>query len=69
MKIKAKQWVKYHGEWHKAGDVFRIFEGDADMMKQYGEVIEEKEDKQADVPEEPTQEEPVRKGRKRKTEA
>ena len=67
MKIKAKQWVKYQGEWHRAGDVFKIFKGDADEMKQYGEVIEEDEPEETDD-EETVQEEPVRKGRRRKTE-
>lgn len=67
MKIKAKQWVKYHGEWHQAGDEFKIFKGDAEEMKQYGEVIEEDEPEQAE--EETVQEEPVKKTRKRKTEA
>ena len=45
MKLKAKHWIKYQGEWHKAGDVFRINEGDVEEMKAYGEVIEEAEDK------------------------
>ena len=67
MKIKAKLWVKYQGEWHRAGDVFKIFKGDADEMKQYGEVIEEDEPEETDD-EETVQEEPVRKGRRRKTE-
>lgn len=67
MKIKAKQWVKYQGEWHRAGDVFKIFDGDAEEMKQYGEVIEEKEPKPSEE-EEPANEEPAKKTRKRKTE-
>lgn len=68
MKIKAKQWVKYQGEWHQAGDEFKIFKGDAEEMKQYGEVIEEDEPEETDD-EETVQEEPVKKTRKRKTEA
>ena len=41
MKCKAKCWVNYGGEWHKAGDVFPIAEADAEMMKANGEIIEE----------------------------
>lgn len=67
MKIKAKQWVKYQGEWFKAGDVFKIFDGDAEEMKAYGEVIEEDEPEETED-EETVQEEPVRRTRKRKLE-
>lgn len=75
MKLKAKHWIKYQGEWHKAGDVFHINEGDVDEMKAYGEVIAEAEDKAKEAPDEApeeaqeeTQEEPVRRGRRRKIE-
>lgn len=75
MKLKAKHWIKYQGEWHKAGDVFRINEGDVEEMKAYGEVIAEAEDKADETPDEApeeaqeeTQEEPVRRGRRRKIE-
>ena len=77
MKIKAKQWVNYQGVWYKAGDEFRIFKGDADEMKKYGEVIKEAEDKAEEKPEEvqeehaqeePVQETTARRGRRRKIE-
>ena len=71
MKLKAKHWIKYQGEWHKAGDVFRINEGDVEEMKAYGEVIVEAEDKTEEAPDEApedAQEEPVRRGRRRKIE-
>lgn len=75
MKLKAKHWIKYQGEWHKAGDVFHIHENDAEEMKAYGEVIAEAEDKTDEAPDEApeeaqeeTQEEPVRRGRRRKIE-
>ena len=75
MKLKAKHWIKYQGEWHKAGDVFRINEGDVEEMKAYGEVIVEAEDKTEEAPDEAqeetqeeTQEEHVRRGRRRKIE-
>lgn len=71
MKLKAKHWVNYQGTWYKAGDVFKIFDGEAEEMKNFGEIIEEDEPKQAEdepEPEEAGQEEPVRRGRKRKLE-
>lgn len=67
MKLKANHWIKYQGEWHKAGDVFTIHKGDAEEMKPHGEIIEEAED--GDETPEETQEEPVRRTRRRKAEA
>ena len=65
MKAKAKHWVNYNGVWHGAGDVFAIDPSHADEMRQYAEIIEEE---QPVNEAEPETEEPVRRGRKRKTE-
>lgn len=61
MKVKAKHWVKYHGQWHKAGEVFTVDEADAPEMAQYAEMISEE-------PDMPEHAEPAKRGRKRKTE-
>lgn len=59
MKVKAKCWVKTNGEWHRPGDVFEATEVDERIMEACNEPDAE-----------PTTDtdEPVRRGRKRKTE-
>ena len=72
MKLKANHWIKYQGEWHRAGEVFTIYKGDAEEMKAHGEIIREEEDETGETPEgtsEDAQEEPVRRARRRKAEA
>lgn len=61
MKAIAKYWVNYNGAWHPQGDIFEIDAADAEEMKQHVELVEEE-------PHE-TDEAPVKRGRKRKTEA
>ena len=65
MKAKAKHWVNYNGVWHPAGEEFPIDKADAESMKRYAEVTEDEPVTEA---QEPEQSEPVRRGRKRKTE-
>ena len=64
MKVKAKHWVKYNGEWHGTGETFSIDEADAEEMKQFADIVD---DEPADT-QESEHAEPVRRGRKRKTE-
>lgn len=65
MLAKAKHNVKYDGEWRRAGEVFHVDEGDAEAMKAHVEILDE-----TDPLDEPAeggqQEEPVKRGRKRK---
>lgn len=58
MVAKAKHWVNYNGEWHAAGETFEVEAADAESMKQYAEIEEETNQQQ----------EPAKRGRKRKTE-
>lgn len=62
MKAKAKHWIKYNGVWHGAGEAFEIDSADAEEMKRMCEVTEDAEQPVTEP------EEPVRRGRKRKTE-
>lgn len=69
MKVKAKHWVKYGGQWHRAGEVFDIEPADAGQMKLYAEMTEpDKEPDEAPEPEHSGTEEPAKRGRKRKAE-
>lgn len=70
MKFKANHWIKYDGVWRRAGEIFRINEADADMMKEHGEVLEGPDEpvpeEQLPEPEIVEPEETVKRGRKRK---
>ena len=66
MKVKAKHWVKYGTNWHRAGDVFDVAESDANEMSAYAELIEGGTG--PEETDEPEQAEPTKRGRRRKTE-
>ena len=65
MKVKAKHWVKYHGQWHKAGEVFTVDEADAQDMAAFAETVSDEPEEQDETAERP---EPAKRGRKRKAE-
>ena len=62
MKVKAKHWINYNGKWHMGGSEFDISDNDAPEMAPYVERVEQ------NVPRDAQEEQPVRRGRKRKTE-
>lgn len=64
MKAKAKHWINYNGVWRVAGEEFEIDKADAEEMKQYADVTDDELPEHAQEAEQP---EPVKRGRKRKT--
>ena len=63
MKVIARHWVKYGGDWHRKGEVFEIDDKDAPEMKRYADLTAD--NGQSAKASEP-QEQPKR-GRRRKT--
>ena len=66
MKVKAKHWVKYHGQWHKAGEVFTVDDADAQDMAAFAETVSAEPEEHEETAERP---EPAKRGRKRKAES
>lgn len=60
MKAIARHWVKYGGAWRQTGETFEINKADAEEMRKFADVIPDEAQEQ---------EQTVRRGRKRKTEA
>lgn len=64
MQAKARHWVNYNGVWHGKDEVFDIEPADAAEMKHFADLTET-EPKPETVEPAP---EPVKRGRRRKTE-